>query len=63
MKYMTLIHKIKGGAQLLNAKKFINSCEYLEKMASLPDQITSLVALLDEQNQIIARYQAVYSKQ
>ena len=61
-KLASMIHKIKGGAQLLNAKKFINSCEYLEKMTSLPDQITSLVALLDEQNQIIARYQAEYSK-
>jgi two-component system sensor histidine kinase EvgS len=60
-KLASMIHKIKGGAQLLNAKKFINSCEYLEKMTSLPDQITSLVALLDEQNQIIARYQAEYS--
>jgi two-component system, NarL family, sensor histidine kinase EvgS len=58
----SLIHKIKGGAQLLSAKQFIEACEYLESMTSIPDQINVLTTLLREQNQIIARYKRRFSE-
>ena len=56
-----MLHKVKGGAQLLAAKDFVKRCEQLEKMGSLPDQIASFIELLEEQNQTIARYQEKYT--
>ena len=56
-----MLHKIKGGAQLLAAKNFVERCECLEKMGSLPEKIASFITLLEEQNQIITRYQAKYA--
>ena len=57
----SLIHKVKGGAQLLNATRFIKTCESLEKEASLNIKATGFKALLEEQNHVIARYQEKYS--
>ena len=57
----SLIHKVKGGAQLLNAKKFIQSCESLEKEQDLQNKISSFQKLLEEQNQVIKRYQTKYA--
>jgi two-component system sensor histidine kinase EvgS len=56
-----MLHKVKGGAQLLAAKDFVKRCEQLEQMGSLPDQIASFIELLEEQNQTIARYQEKYT--
>jgi two-component system sensor histidine kinase EvgS len=52
---------VKGGAQLLNAKKFIQSCESLEKEQDLQNKISSFQKLLEEQNQVIKRYQTKYA--
>jgi len=49
------------GAQLLNAKKFIQSCESLEKEQDLQNKISSFQKLLEEQNQVIKRYQTKYA--
>jgi two-component system sensor histidine kinase EvgS len=57
----SMLHKIKGGAQLLAAKNFVERCECLEKMGPLPEKIASFITLLEEQNQIITRYQAKYA--
>jgi two-component system sensor histidine kinase EvgS len=57
----SLIHKIKGGAQLLNAKQFIQSCESIEKEPDFHTKITSFKRLLEEQNLIIERYRAKQS--
>ena len=57
----SLIHKIKGGAQLLNAKQFIQSCESIEKEPDFHTKITSFKQLLEEQNLIIERYRAKQS--
>jgi two-component system sensor histidine kinase EvgS len=57
----SLIHKVKGGAQLLSAKQFIQSCESLEKGRNFATKLASFKMLLEEQNQIIERYQTKYS--
>ena len=57
----SLIHKVKGGAQLLSAKQFIQSCESLEKGQDFASKLASFKILLEEQNQIIERYQTKYS--
>ena len=56
----SLVHKVKGGAQLLSAKKFIQSCESLEKEQNFDSKLASFKILLEEQNQIIERYQSKY---
>jgi two-component system sensor histidine kinase EvgS len=55
--FKQLVHKIKGGAHLLNAKRFVQSCESLEQEGLLSDQIISLISLLKEQNKMIKTYQ------
>jgi two-component system sensor histidine kinase EvgS len=60
-KLASLIHKIKGGAQLLNAKLFIKRCEILEIEGVVPDRVNAFIQLLEEQNQIIERYVAKYA--
>ena len=59
--FASLVHKVKGGAHLLGAQRFIQSCSHLENHASLPEKIDSFQKLLQKQNQIILRYQAQYS--
>ncbi len=56
----SLIHKVKGGAQLLNAQLFIKRCEILEIEGGVPDKVNAFIQLLEEQNQIIERYVAKY---
>ncbi len=58
--FSSLLHKVKGGAQLLSAKEFIQSCESLEKESDFHSRLASLRALLEGQNQVIERYQAKY---
>jgi two-component system sensor histidine kinase EvgS len=58
----SMAHKVKGGAQLLSANHFIQACEALEQVESLDLQIQAFIQLLEEQNQIINRYQAQYAK-
>ena len=55
--FKQLVHKVKGGALLLNAKRFIQSCESLESEGLLTDRIKSFISLLKEQNEIIKTYQ------
>ena len=57
----SLLHKVKGGAQLLGAKQFIQSCESLEKEPALPSRLAAFKALLENQNQVIERYQTRYT--
>jgi two-component system sensor histidine kinase EvgS len=58
----SLIHKIKGGAQLLNAKLFIKRCEILEIGGAVADRVNAFIQLLEEQNQIIERYVAEFAR-
>jgi two-component system, NarL family, sensor histidine kinase EvgS len=56
-----MVHKIKGGAQLLNAEKFIQICEALEQAGILEEQVSTLTQLLEEQNLVIQGYQSRFS--
>jgi len=60
--FRSMVHKVKGGAQLLSAKHFIQACEALEQAESLDLQIQAFIQLLEEQNQMINRYQSRYTK-
>ena len=53
----SLIHKVKGGALLLQATRFIKGCESLEKEGDFLKQLHAFKDLLLEQNQQIKRYQ------
>jgi two-component system sensor histidine kinase EvgS len=55
-----LIHKVKGGAQLLGAHSFIRRCEDLEQEGSYTQKISSFQSLLVEQNKQIVLYQKRY---
>jgi two-component system sensor histidine kinase EvgS len=54
--FQSLVHKIKGGAQLLQANAFIHDCESLEVDGLLSERIERFIILLEEQNQIIDSY-------
>ena len=57
----SLIHKIKGGAQLLSAQRFIACCEALEISGPTPERVATLIQLLEDQNQIIQCYREKYA--
>ena len=58
--FQSLVHKVKGGAQLLDATEFINQCKKLETSGPLCDRIEQLATLLEQQNQIIMTYKKRY---
>ena len=60
--FKSMVHKVRGGAQLLSAKQFIQACEALEQEGFSDLQIYTFIQLLEEQNQIISRYQNHYAK-
>jgi two-component system sensor histidine kinase EvgS len=55
----SMIHKVKGGAQLLNAKKFMETLNSLN-VGALPNRIAALKHILEEQNLLIKQYQENY---
>jgi two-component system sensor histidine kinase EvgS len=57
----SMLHKIKGGAQLLSAPRFVQSCEALELAGPLPDRVNAFIALLVEQNLMIDAYAAKHA--
>jgi two-component system sensor histidine kinase EvgS len=58
--FKSMVHKVKGGAQLLQAKSFIANCQQLEKDGPLLGRISSFKKLLEEQNKILEIYKARY---
>jgi HPt (histidine-containing phosphotransfer) domain-containing protein len=60
--FKSMAHKVKGGAQLLSAAKFTQACDALEQEENLERRIATFIQLLEEQNQIIDRYQSRYAK-
>lgn len=60
--FNSLVHKVKGGAQLLSAKSFIQSCTELEREGNLSTRISAFTQLLVQQNQVIASYKSKYSE-
>ena len=57
----SMLHKIKGGAQLLSAPRFVQSCEALELAGPLPNRVNAFIALLVEQNLMIDSYAAKHT--
>ncbi|QWD62850.1 ATP-binding protein [Polynucleobacter sp. MWH-UH25E] len=53
----SLIHKVKGGALLLEASRFVEKCEALEKDGDFLRRLSTFKHLLLEQNLLIQRYQ------
>jgi two-component system sensor histidine kinase EvgS len=58
--FQSLVHKVKGGAQLLEASQFIDGCKKLEASGPLWERIEQFIALLREQNQMIETYKSRY---
>ncbi len=51
--FKSMVHKVKGGALLLQAENFIQRCQQLEEDGPLPGRLASFKQLLEEQNQIL----------
>jgi two-component system sensor histidine kinase EvgS len=60
--FQSLVHKVKGGAQLLQATGFIHDCESLEVDGLLSERMGRFIALLEEQNQTIETYKKRYQQ-
>jgi len=58
--FQSLVHKVKGGAQLLEASQFISACKNLEASGPLLDRIKRFIQILEEQNQIIETHKKRY---
>ena len=58
--FQSWIHKVKGGAQLLEASQLINACVKLEASGPLAERIERFIKLLEEQNQTIKTYKNRY---
>ena len=58
--FQSLVHKVKGGAQLLQATQFFQACQELEVGGVLLERIEQFIALLEEQNQTIEAYKKRY---
>ena len=57
----SMIHKIKGGAQLLSAQRFVQCCDSLAIAGPLPYRVSAFIQLLKDQNQIIESYMAKHA--
>ena len=60
--FKSMVHKVKGGAQLLNAKAFTQECQKLEKEGPLHERVSQFFALVKQQNKVIKRYQDQYTR-
>jgi two-component system sensor histidine kinase EvgS len=58
--FKSMVHKVKGGAQLLQAENFIQRCEQLEVEGTLPARLKRFQELLEEQNQVLENYKQRY---
>jgi two-component system sensor histidine kinase EvgS len=58
----SLIHKVKGGAQLIEAQRLIKGCETIQKSnGSLSERGDAFIGLLERENKIIERHQNTYT--
>lgn len=60
--FRSMVHKVKGGAQLLQATGFISKCHELEMEGPLFKRIEQFIRLLQEQNQTIEIYKKRYRR-
>jgi two-component system sensor histidine kinase EvgS len=54
--FKALLHKVKGGAQLINAQSFLKACQELERDGDVAEKIKLLIDLLQQENRKIGRY-------
>ena len=59
--FKRILHKVKGGAQLMGSEAFSAQCAELEKVGDLEQKILQFIELLKQQNILIKRYQATLS--
>lgn len=59
--FKRMLHKVKGGAQLMGSEAFSAQCAELEKVGDLEQKILQFIELLKQQNILIKRYQATLS--
>ena len=59
--FRSMVHKIKGGAQLLNAQEFIKQCQSIESGSTTPENVIQFMRILEEQNQIIESYRTKFT--
>ena len=59
--FRSMVHKIKGGAQLLNAQEFIKQCQSFESGSTTPEKVIQFMRILEEQNLIIESYRIKFS--
>ena len=59
-RFQSLVHRVKGGAQLLHANEFVQACIALEAEGALHERIKQFTSLLEEQNKIIQAYKERY---
>jgi two-component system, NarL family, sensor histidine kinase EvgS len=62
VQFQSLVHKVKGGAQLLQATEFIHTCQELEHRGLLSERVDQLIKLLQDQNQTIEAYKKRYQR-
>lgn len=60
--FQSLVHKVKGGAQLLQATQFVQACQELEVSDPFLERIERFIALLEAQNQNIEAYKKRYQE-
>jgi two-component system sensor histidine kinase EvgS len=60
--FRSMVHKVKGGAQLVQATGFISKCHELEMEGPLFKRIEQFIRLLQEQNQTIEMYKKRYRR-
>jgi two-component system, NarL family, sensor histidine kinase EvgS len=58
--FNSMVHLVKGGAQLLRAEVFVEQCQALEKDGVLTSRIEAFKQLLEKQNGILHTYQSRY---
>jgi two-component system sensor histidine kinase EvgS len=58
--FRAMVHKVKGGAQLLSAKTFTEQCQKPELDGPLQERARLFTKLLEQENQVIKRYQGKY---
>jgi two-component system, NarL family, sensor histidine kinase EvgS len=61
VQFKSMVHKVKGGGQLLGAKQFIRDCEALEQHGNLEKRMVQLIQLLEAENKKLRQYQARFN--
>ena len=61
MQFKSMVHKVKGGGQLLGAKRLIEGCKKLDQPGNLKERVARFMQLLEAENKNIRQYQARFN--